>query len=187
MGLLFLALPALEIWGLFFFGAKIGFVNTLFFLLASAVLGFGLIRAQGAYLLANFQATLQRGQVPANQIFSSLMVFLAGVLLIVPGFFSTATAILLLLPGTRHLIAHFIRKKIEQKMRAGTFRMASFGNMGGFSAGFKGGFEGFDPRGPRSTSHGEHDGDVFRDVTPHQITGDEVIDVTPIKPSNKAD
>lgn len=114
-----------------------------------------------------------------------MMVFLAGLLLIVPGFFSSAFAVLLLLPGTRHLIAHLLKKKIEQKMRAGTFRMASFGKMGGFSGGF-GGFGAPGAR-PGPTSRQEHDGDVFRDVTPHQISGDEVIDVTPIKRSDKPD
>lgn len=184
MGLLFIALPAIEIWSLFFFGARIGFVNTLFWLLAAGVLGFGLIRAQGAYLLGNFQKTLAQGQLPANQIFNSLMVFIAGALLIVPGFFSDFVAILLLLPGTRHLIAYWIRSKVEKKMRAGTFRMASFGNMGGFAGGF-----GQQAPGPRPKSRADEASEIFRDVTPRQILGenDEIIDITPIKRSDDKD
>lgn len=183
MGLLLIALPAAEIWGLFYFGSKLGFVNTLFYLLAAAVLGFGLIRAQGLYLLGNFQATLAKGQIPANQIFSSLLVFIAGALLVVPGFLSDVVALLLLLPGSRHLIALSVRKKLEKKMREGSFRMASFGNMGGFSTGFGG----FGTQGPRPSSQQQPDGEVFRDVTPRQLHGDEVIDVTPIKRSDETD
>lgn len=180
MGFLILAFPVLEIWGLFYFGAKLGFVNTLFWLLAAAVLGFGLIRAQGVFLLKNFQSSLAKGQVPADQIFHSLLMFVAGVMLIIPGFFTDVLALILIVPGPRHVALKFLRARLEKKIREGSFRMASFGGMGGMG-GFSGGFGGFGSSGTRPKP---------RDVTPLQIdsqAGSDVIDVTPIKRNDDND
>lgn len=176
MGLLILAFPVLEIWGLFYFGAKLGFVNTVFWLLAAGVLGFGLIRAQGLYLLTNVQASLAKGQLPADKIFHSLLMFVAGVLLIVPGFFTDLLALILIIPGPRHVALGFLRTRLQKKMREGSFRMASFGNMGGFA----GGFGGFGTR-PKAGEEMKDVNQGFRDVTPRQLSGDEVIDIKPIK------
>lgn len=176
MGLLFLAFPVLEIWSWFFVGGRIGFANTMFAFIAAGVLGFGLIRTQGAFLLTNFQASLAKGELPAERILSAIVVFVAGALFIVPGFFSDLIALILVVPGTRHLAVGAVRKSLKKKMQNGSFRMASFGNFGGFGAGFK--------SGPNSTQPGDFQ-NAFRDVTPKEIRKSaDIIDIKPIKRSD---
>lgn len=173
--LLILAFPVIEIWTLFKVGAQIGLANTFFALLAAAVFGIGLMRAQGGFLLRNFQASLAQGQVPSKQIFHSLLMMLSGAFFIFPGYISDVIGLFLLLPGSRHLFVAVMQKKLEAKMKEGAIRFQSFGGFGGggFTAGFGTGFRPGPPSG-------------MRDVSPLELTGEdheviEIIDVTPKK------
>lgn len=161
--------PILEVWVLFKVGERIGLANTFFALLASAVVGIGLIRTQGLFLLRNFQASLAKGETPPKSIFNSLLIFLAGGLFIFPGYISDFIALLLVLPGSRHLIAYFMRRKLAQKMREGSVRFQGFSS--GFGVGFDGGFT----PGPPSSS-------PIRDVTPFELheRSRDVIDVVDV-------
>lgn len=166
MFFLFIAYPVLEIYLLFKIGAQIGLANTFFYLLASAVFGIGLIRSQGAYLMRNAQTSLAAGQIPANQMLHSILIFLSGAFFIFPGFISDVVGLFLLLPGTRHLAAFLMKKKFAQMLRDGSVRFASNGF--GFTAGTW-------PQGPAQP---------MRDVSPLEIdsqSNHEVIDITPIK------
>lgn len=140
-----------------------GFINTSFALLCGFVLGSGIIRNQGRYLLLRAQEAAARGEPLNDQLMRGMMNFLAGILFIVPGFISDLFAILLLLPGTRHLLITLGRRRLERQFQSGQFRVFNFqGGAGGFSAG---------PRGPRPT---EEPVGPMRDVSP------KVIDVTPV-------
>lgn len=169
--LLLLALPVLEIYVLVQSGVRFGVSHTLFALLGIGVLGAGLARSQGRYILTRLQTTVARGQTPTSDLLQGLLVFLGGVLFLVPGFITDLVAIFFVLPGTRHLIAEAMRRRLVKKMRSGA-------TSGGFSV-FVGGPFGsgdFRPAGGGSSRPSESNaGDEFaRDVSP------KVIDVTPI-------
>jgi UPF0716 protein FxsA len=179
--LLLLGFPALEIYVLIQVGERIGFVNTVFALLATGVLGVGLAKNEGRALHAKLTQAMARGEVPTQQMLQSALVFLGGVLLVIPGFVSDVIGLILILPGTRHLLAYLVKRKIQNQMRAGfsQFRVFTSGPFGA-GAGFRTGGFGRNPFEPQAPERSEDDS-FGRDVTP------KVIDVTPISKSKVED
>lgn len=184
--LLLLFLPAIEIFVLIQVGARMGFINTIFALIVIGILGVGLARAQGRYVLSQMQQTLARGEVPASQVLQGLLVFIGGMLFLIPGFVSDVVAIFLVFPGTRHAIAGLVRKSLEKKVQSGQFRVFSAGpfGVGGFGStgGFRGGFGtgGFNHDGfGASNTDLDFNNEGPRDVTP------KVIDITPLSSKSR--
>jgi UPF0716 protein FxsA len=164
VGLLLFFFPILEIITIVRVGGAIGFANTVFAFIAAGVLGFGIVKSQGRFLLGGLQSTLAKGELPANRAMHSALIFVGGVGLMAPGFLSDAVGLMFILPGSRHLIARYLKKSLERKLRSGGFQVFTMGNMGGF-----GGFG-------ASTSQPPPRPGEARDVSPREIRGD-VIDV----------
>lgn len=100
----------LEIYLMVKVGGAIGVWPTLLLILFSAIAGIWLLRAQGFAMLQRAQATLARGEIPALEMLETVVVMIAGVLLLVPGFLSDLLAVLLLLPWMRRwLVIRFLR------------------------------------------------------------------------------
>jgi UPF0716 protein FxsA len=161
--LLLLLLPIIEIYVLVQVGALFGFVNTVFALLAAFVLGVGIAKAQGRYIMAKMQASLTQGEIPQSEVLHGLLVFIGGVLFLIPGFVTDLAALFFVIPGPRHLLVAYFRRKIEQQIRSGQFRVFSYGNFGG-------GF-GTNEARPRTQARPE---EWTRDVSP------KVIDIKPV-------
>ncbi|WP_127901335.1 FxsA family protein [Solirhodobacter olei] len=98
---LLVLLPMIEI-GLFVtLGAWIGLWGTLGIVLASALLGASVIRRQGFVTMLEVREALQMRRDPGPKLADGALTVLAGVLLIVPGFFTDAVGLLLLVPPLR--------------------------------------------------------------------------------------
>jgi UPF0716 protein FxsA len=98
--LLLLSFPVLEAIGIFWAASAIGGWVVLWLLLAAAA-GILLIRVERAAWGARLLFSLQSGTHPLASLFASGRILLAGGLLVFPGFFSDAIAlVLLLIPGT---------------------------------------------------------------------------------------
>ena len=97
LGIIAVAVPALEIVGIYLIGSRIGFVLTLLWLLAGIFAGAAVIAQERVMFLPRLQQALVQGHSPFALLWASGRRFLAGVLLIVPGPFSDAVALLLLL------------------------------------------------------------------------------------------
>ncbi len=95
------AVPVLEMVGIYQIAQKIGWSLTLLWLIGAAWAGMALIRAQHGDLPARLKQALARGENPFGEIWASGRRLLAGVLLILPGAGSDVLAILLLLWPTR--------------------------------------------------------------------------------------
>jgi UPF0716 protein FxsA len=107
------AVPLIEI-GLFIvIGQAIGLVPTLLGVLISAIAGALLIRWQGLAVLRDMQATVQRGEVPGRQIADAMLIGLGGLLLIVPGYFTDAVGLLLLIPPLRGLLYRALASRVR--------------------------------------------------------------------------
>ena len=117
--LLLLVLPILEIWLLWLIGRHIGFWPTFGMLLATAVIGFQLAKAEGLRVMQRLQRTLAERRAPEAELIGAFLVFVGGVLLVVPGVISDVVGILLLLPLTRALVARLLRRRWENAIRAG--------------------------------------------------------------------
>lgn len=96
-GIIAIAIPALEIVGMYLVGSRIGLGWMLLWLIAAAIAGGVVIREERASFMPRLQQAMAQGHPPFSLLWASGRRFLAGVLLIVPGPFSDAVALLLLL------------------------------------------------------------------------------------------
>jgi len=91
------AIPALEMVGIYQIAQSIGWGWTLLWLIAALWAGVALIRAQHSDLPARLSQALARGENPFGALWASGRRLLAGILLILPGAGSDLLALLLLL------------------------------------------------------------------------------------------
>jgi UPF0716 protein FxsA len=95
--------------------AAIGVLNTIALLIVVSMAGVWLAKRQGFHLFRRMQATVAEGKVPSAEIVDGVLILLAGVLMVVPGFLSAGLALLLLLPPIRALA----RRSLLRRIRAG--------------------------------------------------------------------
>lgn len=106
--LIFVAVPLLEIYFLIKVGGQIGGGLTILLVLFTALVGLILVRAQGFATLFRVQTQLARGKSPALEMFEGLLLLVAGVLLLIPGFFTDALGFILLFPPWRRRIINWV-------------------------------------------------------------------------------
>ncbi len=99
--LLFVVVPLLEIFLLIRIGAQIGALATIAWLLLAGVLGVLVLRLQGVLTVLQAREMMARGEAPAAALGHGVLLALAGILLIIPGFISDIVAFLLLIPALR--------------------------------------------------------------------------------------
>ncbi len=99
--ILLLLLPVIEIWLLIVIGDEIGALPTIAWLILAAIIGINLIRYLGVATMFSINQQLRRGEVPAQAVVGGMMMGVAGVLLVIPGFVSDFIAVLLLIPPLR--------------------------------------------------------------------------------------
>ena len=100
-------------------GAQIGALPTLGLIVLTAVIGAFLLRIQGLVTLAKIRHSMDQGELPAGSLIEALILLIAGVLLLTPGFFTDAFGFICLVPSTRHwlvrlLIQHFFVLHVRQ-------------------------------------------------------------------------
>ena len=88
LGVLFIAVPILEIYLLIQVGEAIGAGWTILLVVLTAVIGVWLLRIQGLSTLTRAQQRLQENQLPAREILEGMALVVAGALLLTPGFFT---------------------------------------------------------------------------------------------------
>lgn len=99
--ILLLLFPALELYILVKAGAETGALNMVLWVFASAAIGLWAVRAQGQETVNRARADMAAGRVPQDSFLDGLLLFLGGVLLILPGLISDAAGLFLLLPPAR--------------------------------------------------------------------------------------
>jgi UPF0716 protein FxsA len=112
---LLVAVPAAEICVIIKVGEAIGVLPTIALLLADALLGGWLMRAQGRAVWRRFNEALAAGRVPAREVLDGVLVIFGGALLIAPGFLTDVLGALFLLPPTRALL----RRRLVRRMTRG--------------------------------------------------------------------
>lgn len=106
-----LLLPLVEI-GLFVtLGGALGLWGTLAFVIGSAVLGVMVLRRQNLRGGADLRAALARADDPAPAMARLAMTAFGAVLMIVPGFLTTAAGVVLLLPPVQGALAQALRRR----------------------------------------------------------------------------
>jgi UPF0716 protein FxsA len=109
--LLLLLVPLVEIYFLIQVGRVIGAVPTIALVVFTALLGAMLLRFQGWTTLQRTRLSMAQGQVPAIEMMEGVLLLFAGILLLIPGFFTDAIGFLLLVPPLRRaLIRRFLSR-----------------------------------------------------------------------------
>jgi len=101
---LFIAVPLVEMYVLIKVGGVIGALPTIFLVVFTAFLGVFLIRIQGFSTLQRIRATLDAGGIPAIEMMEGVFLFLAGALLLTPGFVTDSIGFLCLIPPVRRAV-----------------------------------------------------------------------------------
>ena len=109
--LLFIGLPALEIFLMIKIGGKIGALSTVSLICLTAIIGVYFAKLEGIKTMRSGVMNLYQNKVPVYEMFSGASIAIAALLLIVPGFFSDAIGFLLLIPFTRKILISFFVKK----------------------------------------------------------------------------
>ena len=138
--LLLLLFPVLELFVLVKVGMSIGFLPTFLLVVGGSMLGIFVVRVAGFATALKARESLARGELPAQQMLSGLMMTIGGGLLVLPGFISDVLGLLFLLPFTRRLIVSKVRQRAEaqasrQRAFADDLRSAGSGHPGGSYAG----------------------------------------------------
>ena len=110
--LLFIGLPALEIFLMIKIGSKIGAIYTIALIFLTAFIGIYYARIQGIQTLRSGILSLYRNEAPIYEILSGASIALASLLLIIPGFLTDIFGFILLIPLTRKfLFKNFFKNK----------------------------------------------------------------------------
>ena len=108
--LIFIGLPALEIFLMIKIGGKIGALNTISLILLTAIVGIYFAKLQGLQTLKSGMINLYQNKIPVYELMSGASIAFAAILLIVPGFFTDFIGFLLLIPFTRNIFFKFLLK-----------------------------------------------------------------------------
>ena len=112
--LIFICLPALEIYLLIEVGGEVGALNTVALIFLTAIIGLYFAKHQGLQTLKSGMINLYQNKIPIYEIMSGASIAIAAFLLIVPGFFTDFIGFLLLIPFTRKILFNLtLRKKTK--------------------------------------------------------------------------
>ena len=97
-------IPLIEIYFMIKIGTFIGAFNTIMATLLTAAVGLYFVRLQGISTLYSAANTIRNNQEPLREVFNGFCLAIAAILLIIPGFFTDAIGVLLLIPFSRNII-----------------------------------------------------------------------------------
>ena len=116
--LIFIGLPALEIFLMIKIGGEIGALNTVALIFLTAIIGIYYARLQGIQTLKSGLINLYQNKVPVYELIAGASIAFAALLLIVPGFFTDIIGFILLIPFSRKLLFNLIikdKKELNKK------------------------------------------------------------------------
>jgi UPF0716 protein FxsA len=116
LALVFVVFPIVEIYVAIQVANHIGVVDTLALLLIFSIVGAWLAKQAGFGVIARMRGQLERGVLPGNEIVDAVLVFSAGVLLLVPGFVTGIVGLVLLLPPVRHVVRRGVVRGLRKRV-----------------------------------------------------------------------
>lgn len=105
---LFIGVPLLEIMLFIKVGGAIGMTMTVIVVVATALLGSYMLRAQGLATMREAQAHMDRAELPVNSVIHGVFLLLAGAFLLTPGFLTDTIGFLLFVPPFRLALGRHI-------------------------------------------------------------------------------
>ena len=111
--LAFTIIPIIEIYLLIEIGSMFGALTAVALVILTGFLGAFLARMQGLQTLYRIQESLREGRMPSGELLDALLIGIAGLVLLTPGFLTDSAGFLLLIPATRNTIKNWLRRQIE--------------------------------------------------------------------------
>jgi len=105
---LFIFMPLAELAVLIRIGSEIGVFATIGLCLVTAFVGAILVRLEGVQTLFRIQEQIRAGILPAAEMLEGIALFVAGVMLLTPGFITDAIGFLALTPPVRRPLAAWL-------------------------------------------------------------------------------
>ena len=111
--LAFTIIPVSEIYILIAIGGQIGILPSIGLVISTGIVGASLARSQGLQTLGRIRDSFQQGVVPGEELLNALLIAIAGIVLLTPGFLTDAAGLFLLIPATRTLCREWLKRRIE--------------------------------------------------------------------------
>ena len=108
--LIFIGIPAIEIFLLIKIGGQLGALNTVALIFLTAIIGIYFAKHQGIRTLRSGMVNLYQNKMPIYEIMSGASIAVAAILLIIPGFLTDTIGFLLLIPFTRKIFFSVVFK-----------------------------------------------------------------------------
>jgi len=110
--LLFIIVPIIEIMVLMNVGAWLGAWPTIAIVIVTAWLGAKNVKQQGIATLQSVQTKMAHGEMPSSEIVAGLLLLVAGVLLVTPGFVTDFFGLSLLIPQVRKALIKSVQQHL---------------------------------------------------------------------------
>lgn len=111
--LAFTIIPVIEIYLLIKLGTFLGALNTVIIVILTGIIGAYLARLEGLHTMIKVRDALNRGEMPAEEMLDALLILVAGIVLLTPGFLTDMAGLLILIPQTRVMFKKWLRKKFD--------------------------------------------------------------------------
>ena len=112
--LAFTLVPFIEIYLLIKIGGQVGAFNTILIVILTGLLGASLARLEGIKTMTKVRDSLNRGDLPAEEMLDAMLIFVAGVVLLTPGLITDLAGLALLVPKARYWFKRWLRKKFDE-------------------------------------------------------------------------
>ncbi|NQZ22057.1 MAG: FxsA family protein [Colwellia sp.] len=123
--ILFIVVPIIEIMVLMNVGAWLGAWPTIAIVIITAWLGAKNVKQQGVATLNSVQAKMAKGEMPSDEIVAGLLLLVAGVLLVTPGFVTDFFGLSLLIPNVRNMLIKYVQTHLVTNRNAAGFTYQS--------------------------------------------------------------
>jgi UPF0716 protein FxsA len=110
--ILLIGVPLVEIALFIEVGGLLGLWPTLGIVVATAVVGTLLLRAQGTAAWGSLQRRLAAGDDPSGALAHGALILVSGVVLMTPGFFTDAVGLALLVPPVRSAVIRMLAHRV---------------------------------------------------------------------------
>ena len=114
--LLFTVIPFIELALLIKIGTMIGLFETILIIVITGMAGALMVRSAGIECLFRIQKNMDSGIIPTDDLFSGLLILVAGAFLLTPGLITDAAGFVLLVPVSRELVKKFLKKYVKLKV-----------------------------------------------------------------------
>lgn len=111
--IMFVLVPALELYLLIEIGQMIGAMPTFGIILATGLLGSWMAKTQGLHVWRSLNRKLSSGQIPGKELVDGAIILISGALLLTPGVLTDVVGLLGLFPLTRVAFRTLLSKYLK--------------------------------------------------------------------------